>query len=160
MLRVVPALVDSLPRFTGAVIVPVSIRPIGTPLAERCTGFPAGMRYVTRFTGSRCSLTFTHFVVRSAMHRCGAQSSSVTLTQRSVMIEPKPTSLRHVTRLMRPQVSEEQVLQAFSGCGAVVDSRMCGDPNSALRFAFIEFDGEEAVTKARPAWRRGLHALR
>ena len=76
------------------------------------------------------------------------------------MIEPKPTILRHVTRLMRPQVSEEQVLQAFSGCGAVVDSRMCGDPNSALRFAFIEFDGEEAVTKARPAWRRGLHALR
>ena len=58
------------------------------------------------------------------------------------------------------QISEEQVLQAFSGCGAVVDSRMCGDPNSALRFAFIEFDGEEAVTKARPAWRRGLHALR
>ena len=37
----------------------------------------------------------------------------------------------------------------FSQCGAVVDSRMCGDPNSALRFAFIEFDGEEAVTKAR-----------
>ena len=48
------------------------------------------------------------------------------------------------------QVSEEQILQAFSGCGAVVESRMCGDPNSALRFAFIEFDGEEAVTKARP----------
>ena len=39
----------------------------------------------------------------------------------------------------------------FSQCGAVVDSRMCGDPNSALRFAFIEFDGEEAVTKARAA---------
>ena len=38
----------------------------------------------------------------------------------------------------------------FSQCGAVVESRMCGDPNSALRFAFIEFDGEEAVTKARP----------
>jgi hypothetical protein len=43
------------------------------------------------------------------------------------------------------------MLHAFSGCGAVVDSRMCGDPNSALRFAFIEFDGEDAVTKARAA---------
>jgi polyadenylate-binding protein len=49
------------------------------------------------------------------------------------------------------QVSEDQMLHAFSGCGAVVDSRMCGDPNSALRFAFIEFDGEDAVTKARAA---------
>lgn len=56
------------------------------------------------------------------------------------------------------QISEEQVLQAFSGCGAVVDSRMCGDPNSALRFAFIEFDGEDAVIKARSHPSRGLHA--
>jgi polyadenylate-binding protein len=48
-------------------------------------------------------------------------------------------------------MSEEQVLHAFSGCGVVVDSRMCGDPNSALRFAFIEFDGEDAVAKARTA---------
>ena len=58
------------------------------------------------------------------------------------------------------QICEEQVLQAFAGCGAVVDSRMCGDPNSALRFAFIEFDGEEAVTKVRPASCRGLDAPR
>ena len=49
------------------------------------------------------------------------------------------------------QVSEELVRALFAQCGAVVDSRMCGDPNSALRFAFIEFDGEDAVTKARAA---------
>ena len=59
-----------------------------------------------------------------------------------------------------PQVSEELIRDLFSQCGAVVDSRMCGDPNSALRFAFIEFDGEEAVTKARPASCRGLDAPR
>ena len=54
------------------------------------------------------------------------------------------------------QVSEELVRGLFSQCGDVVDSRMCGDPNSALRFAFIEFDGEDAVTKARCAalWRQ------
>ena len=43
------------------------------------------------------------------------------------------------------------MLQTFAGCGAVVDSRMCGDQNSALRFAFIEFDAEDAVAKARAA---------
>ena len=41
------------------------------------------------------------------------------------------------------------MLHVFTGCGTIVDSRMCGDPNSALRFAFIEFDSEEAVSKAR-----------
>jgi hypothetical protein len=30
-------------------------------------------------------------------------------------------------------------------CGRVVDCRICGDPNSATRFAFIEFvEGEGA----------------
>ena len=33
---------------------------------------------------------------------------------------------------------------------------MCGDPNSALRFAFVEFDGEDAVTKARASPRRRI----
>jgi polyadenylate-binding protein len=49
-------------------------------------------------------------------------------------------------------VTEEHVLHAFTCCGTIVDSRMCGDPNSALRFAFVEFDSEDAVTKAR-RWR-------
>lgn len=34
------------------------------------------------------------------------------------------------------------------GCGTVVDCRVCGDPNSAMRFAFIEFLTEECAQKA------------
>ena len=49
----------------------------------------------------------------------------------------------------QPQVTEEQLATFFVDCGKVVDCRVCGDPNSAMRFAFIEFTGEEAATKAR-----------
>jgi len=59
---------------------------------------------------------------------------------------------------MRPplaaQVTEEQLAAAFQVCGQVVDCRVCGDPNSAMRFAFIEFYSEDGVHKARrPRWR-------
>ncbi|XP_010541503.1 PREDICTED: polyadenylate-binding protein-interacting protein 10-like [Tarenaya hassleriana] len=37
------------------------------------------------------------------------------------------------------QVTEEQLAGLFLNCGQVVDCRVCGDPNSVLRFAFIEF---------------------
>ena len=46
-------------------------------------------------------------------------------------------------------MTEAHLLRVFAGCGSIVDSRMCGDPNSALRFAFIEFDAEDAVTRVR-----------
>ncbi len=68
------------------------------------------------------------------------------------MLHPRARACRHLTHSIRPphsQVSEDQVRQVFSACGAIVDTRMCGDPNSALRFAFIEFETEEAVGKAR-----------
>jgi RNA recognition motif-containing protein len=45
------------------------------------------------------------------------------------------------------QVTEEQLASLFKDCGQVVDCRVCGDANSAMRFAFIEFVEEEAVTK-------------
>lgn len=61
---------------------------------------------------------------------------------------PSARALRADSKMLG-QVSEEQVLHVFSGCGTIVDSRMCGDPNSALRFAFVEFDSEEAVSKVR-----------
>lgn len=41
------------------------------------------------------------------------------------------------------QITEEQLATVFSECGTVVDCRVCGDPNSAMRFAFIEFLTEE-----------------
>lgn len=46
------------------------------------------------------------------------------------------------------QVTEEQLATLFQACGRVVDCRVCGDPNSAMRFAFIEFMEEAAVQLA------------
>lgn len=46
------------------------------------------------------------------------------------------------------QVTEEQLAALFINCGHVVDCRVCGDPNSVLRFAFIEFTDEEGAKNA------------
>ncbi|KAK4802071.1 hypothetical protein SAY86_000274 [Trapa natans] len=46
------------------------------------------------------------------------------------------------------QVTEEQLAALFVTCGQVVDCRICGDPNSVLRFAFIEFTDEEGARTA------------
>ncbi|XP_010035311.2 polyadenylate-binding protein-interacting protein 11 [Eucalyptus grandis] len=46
------------------------------------------------------------------------------------------------------QVTEEQLAALFNSCGQVVDCRVCGDPNSCLRFAFIEFTDEEGAQSA------------
>ncbi|XP_066330635.1 polyadenylate-binding protein-interacting protein 12-like isoform X1 [Miscanthus floridulus] len=46
------------------------------------------------------------------------------------------------------QVTEENLAALFINCGQVVDCRMCGDPNSVLRFAFIEFTDEEGARSA------------
>ncbi|KAK9071601.1 hypothetical protein SSX86_008030 [Deinandra increscens subsp. villosa] len=46
------------------------------------------------------------------------------------------------------QVTEEQLAALFITCGQVVDCRICGDPNSVLRFAFIEFTDEEGARNA------------
>ncbi|XAR70108.1 hypothetical protein NMG60_11026864 [Bertholletia excelsa] len=46
------------------------------------------------------------------------------------------------------QVTEEQLAALFLSCGQVVDCRVCGDPNSVLRFAFIEFTDEEGAHAA------------
>ncbi|GFY84025.1 hypothetical protein Acr_03g0007990 [Actinidia rufa] len=46
------------------------------------------------------------------------------------------------------QVTEEQLAALFINCGQVVDCRVCGDPNSVLHFAFIEFTDEEGARNA------------
>ncbi|GBG64708.1 hypothetical protein CBR_g46251 [Chara braunii] len=46
------------------------------------------------------------------------------------------------------QVTEEQLASLFISCGQVVDCRMCGDPNSVLRFAFVEFTDEAGARNA------------
>uniref|UniRef100_A0A0D9UY57 RRM domain-containing protein n=1 Tax=Leersia perrieri TaxID=77586 RepID=A0A0D9UY57_9ORYZ len=45
-------------------------------------------------------------------------------------------------------VTEERLADIFTNCGQVVDCRICGDPHSVLRFAFIEFADEEGARAA------------
>lgn len=50
------------------------------------------------------------------------------------------------------QVTEEALATLFTESGEVVDCRVCGDPNSAMRFAFVEFrdstSAKNALTKS------------
>lgn len=46
------------------------------------------------------------------------------------------------------QITEEQLAALFLTCGQVVDCRVCGDPKSILRFAFVEFTDEEGAQTA------------
>ncbi|CAN6444602.1 unnamed protein product [Victoria cruziana] len=46
------------------------------------------------------------------------------------------------------QVTEEQLAVLFSTCGEVLDCRICGDPHSVLRFAFVEFADEKGAKAA------------
>lgn len=47
------------------------------------------------------------------------------------------------------QVTEEMLATSFAECGTVVDCRICGDPNSAMRFAFIEFSTAAEAQRVR-----------
>lgn len=44
--------------------------------------------------------------------------------------------------------TEAQLAGFFRDCGQLVDVRVCGDPNSAMRFAFIEFTTEHGALQA------------
>lgn len=46
------------------------------------------------------------------------------------------------------QITEEQLAAFFQGVGVVADCRVCGDPNSAMRFAFVEFSKVEEAGAA------------
>lgn len=50
-------------------------------------------------------------------------------------------------RCTHVQVTEESLANFFADCGTVMDCRICGDPNSAMRFAFIEFAEDVAAQK-------------
>lgn len=45
-------------------------------------------------------------------------------------------------------VSEHELAIFFQHCGPIVDCRVCGDANSAMRFAFIEFRSESGARAA------------
>lgn len=55
------------------------------------------------------------------------------------------------------QVTEESLATFFADCGTVMDCRICGDPNSAMRFAFIEFMEESGAQEVGSA--QGLGGL-
>ncbi|XP_064967837.1 polyadenylate-binding protein-interacting protein 11-like isoform X3 [Musa acuminata AAA Group] len=46
------------------------------------------------------------------------------------------------------RVTEEKLAEIFATCGQVVDCRICGDPHSVMRFAFIEFSDEDGARTA------------
>eukprot|EP00475_Leptophrys_vorax_P032217 TRINITY_DN4954_c0_g1_i4.p1 TRINITY_DN4954_c0_g1~~TRINITY_DN4954_c0_g1_i4.p1 ORF type:complete len:373 (-),score=-13.19 TRINITY_DN4954_c0_g1_i4:142-1260(-) len=46
------------------------------------------------------------------------------------------------------QVTEEHLATLFRSCGQIVDCRICGDPTSVLRFAFVEFTAEDEAKEA------------
>lgn len=45
-------------------------------------------------------------------------------------------------------VTEETLAEIFSNYAQVVDCRICGDPHSILRFAFVEFSEEDGARKS------------
>ncbi|KAK1326895.1 hypothetical protein QJS10_CPA01g01830 [Acorus calamus] len=45
-------------------------------------------------------------------------------------------------------VTEQQLAMLFIRCGQVVDCRICGDPHSPLRFAFVEFADQQGARAA------------
>jgi RNA recognition motif-containing protein len=45
-------------------------------------------------------------------------------------------------------ITEERLAALFSSCGQVQDCRVCGDPHSVLRFAFVEFADEHGARAA------------
>ncbi|CAD6247443.1 unnamed protein product [Miscanthus lutarioriparius] len=50
--------------------------------------------------------------------------------------------------LIERTVTEQKLAEVFSNCGQVVDCRICGDPHSVLRFAFIEFADDAGARAA------------
>ncbi|KAK9292526.1 hypothetical protein L1049_020499 [Liquidambar formosana] len=58
------------------------------------------------------------------------------------------TSMHSERGIREDCVTEEQLAALFLHCGQVVDCRICGDPNSVLRFAFVEFTDEEGARAA------------
>ena len=57
---------------------------------------------------------------------------------------PNASSVRRTVYVcdIENSVTEEQLAVLFIRCGQVIDCRICGDPNSTLRFAFVEFTTE------------------
>ncbi|KAK1366393.1 Polyadenylate-binding protein-interacting protein 11 [Heracleum sosnowskyi] len=69
--------------------------------------------------------------------------------ERTIMAQKEDVIRRTVYVLdIDNQVTEKQLADLFSSCGKLVEVRLCGDLNSILRFAFVEFTDEEGARNA------------
>uniref|UniRef100_A0ACD5WX32 Uncharacterized protein n=1 Tax=Avena sativa TaxID=4498 RepID=A0ACD5WX32_AVESA len=114
--------------------------PIASPGHRGVVGFPAadglGGRGRKKFGGYGAGGGYPHGGKRRVNSRT-SQAQRDEVIRRTVYV----SDIDH-------QVTEEQLAALFINIGQVVDCRMCGDPNSVLRFAFIEFTDEEGARAA------------
>ncbi len=77
---------------------------------------------------------------------CSASCQHVCLpkTLKDALPQVRPGGWQRPTAAVL-QVTEAEVAQHFADCGQIMDCRVCGDPNSAMRFAFIEFRDEASL---------------
>lgn len=105
--------------------------------------------------------------VRRTIYICDIASKAIHLLKPHAMLcilpACEPSELvKDICHLARPrswqspmtfvlQVTEAEVAQHFADCGQIMDCRVCGDPNSAMRFAFIEFRDEASLMQVLPS---------
>ena len=101
----------------------------------------------------RAGLIWTSNIHAEAQHlkRRALQVLDSVMALRALTVNPFrwPRQIRRTVyiRNIGSDVTEDNLLAVFAACGSIQDSRMCGDPNSSLRFAFIEFEAENSVAK-------------
>lgn len=72
---------------------------------------------------------------------------------------PYATSAHSINFQSCAQVTEASLADVFKDSGKIMDCRVCGDPNSAMRFAFIEFADEESVQRVSLHSSTPAHAM-
>ncbi|CAA6661153.1 unnamed protein product [Spirodela intermedia] len=83
-------------------------------------------------------------LARSPMEFCPPTPQSLKKINERVLNAQREDSIRRTVYVsdIDTNVTEEQLAALFTSCGQVLDCRVCGDPHSILRFAFIEFADE------------------
>ncbi|KAK1410878.1 hypothetical protein QVD17_37420 [Tagetes erecta] len=112
-------------------------------------GAPFGYSAVNDFMMQPNQTPFPNINAASARRKGNFNHGKRRMNNRTTMAQREDVIRRtvHVSDIDQ-QVTEEQLAALFINCGQVVDCRICGDPNSVLRFAFIEFTDEEGARNA------------